>query len=61
MNFVKGSEDNDSVIEWEGQDQGEINSEDVNIQDEQMASFWVSLNEDLSKKKKRKKSSVTSL
>ena len=34
MNSAKDSEDNDSIIAGEGQDQEDINSEDLDIQDE---------------------------
>ena len=34
MNFAKDNEDNDFVIAGEGQDQEDINSEDLDIQDE---------------------------
>ena len=51
MNCTKDREKHDSIIAGEGQDQEDINFEDLDIQEEQMTIFWASLNEDLSKKK----------
>ena len=51
MNSTKDGEEHDFIIAGEGQDQEDINFEDLDIQEEQMTLFWASLNEDLYNKK----------